>query len=70
MILCDRKNFIDCANGELMSIKKCKVVSLGDAASKARDAHNKGKTIALTTNGKIVSYIKHGKEVLSREEIR
>ena len=65
MIICDRQNFIDCANGDLLSIEKGKVLAMGDVASKAMEAHNKGEKIALTANGVIVSYIQNFKETLT-----
>lgn len=58
-IICDRKQFIDCANGDLLIVDKGVVKALGDGASAAMEAHEKGKRVYLTVNGVIVSSIKN-----------
>lgn len=62
-ITCDRQTFIDCANGDLLIVEKGVVKALGDAASSAMDAHNRGERVYLTVDGVIVSSIQNFKEV-------
>jgi len=62
-ITCDRQNFIDLANGNIMiRNSKAIITHLGDAASDAMEAHNNGKQIYLTINGNIVSSVYKGVE--------
>lgn len=67
-IICDRKAFIDCANGDLLCVEKGVVTALGDAASGAMEAHDRGKKVYLTVNGVIVSFIQKGIEKLIKED--
>lgn len=61
-ITCDRKAFIDCANGDLLIVEKGVIKALGDAASEAFEAHRKGERVYLTVDGVIVSTIQNYKE--------
>lgn len=62
-IVCDRQAFIDCAKGDLLIVEKGVVKALGDAASEAMDAHNRGERVYLTIDGVIVSSIQNFKEI-------
>lgn len=58
MIICDRQNFIDCVNGDLLiRDAQGRITHLGDAATDAVAAHNRGETVYLTVHGRIVSKI-------------
>lgn len=67
-VVCDRKAFIDCANGDLLCVEKGVITALGDAASEAMEAHDRGEKVYLTINGVIVSYIQKGIEKLIEED--
>ena len=67
-IICDRQAFIDCANGDLLCVEKGVVTALGDAASEAMGAHDRGEKVYLTINGVIVSFIQRGHEKLIKED--
>jgi hypothetical protein len=59
----DRQQFIDCVNGDLMTRNSCGVITqLGDVATKAVEAAERGETVALMVGGRIVSYVVEGKE--------
>lgn len=59
----DRQQFIDCVNGELLRRNASGVIThLGDAATAAVEAAERGERVWLTVRGKVVSYIENGKE--------
>lgn len=69
MIICDRQQFIDCVNGDLLERNAEGVITkLGDAASFALEAHEEGKRIFLTANGEIVTSIQKGIERLENKK--
>ena len=55
---CDRQQFIDGANGNLFTRNEKGIITqLGDAATHAIEAAERGKVVYLTVNGKVVSKI-------------
>lgn len=59
MIYCDRQQFIDCTNGDLMiRNSKAQITHLGDGASSAVEAAEKGEEVILTVKGKSFSRMK------------
>lgn len=63
-ITADRQQFMDCVNGNLMTRNSNgEVTQLGDAASHAVEAAERGETVWLTANGVVVSKIVNGIEV-------
>ena len=64
MILCNRQDFIDCVNGDLM-IRNSKgiITHLGDRAIDAVEASEKGEEVILTINGKEFSKIINKQEI-------
>ncbi|MFA5457539.1 MAG: hypothetical protein WC261_07930 [Synergistaceae bacterium] len=69
-VTCDRQAFIDCANGDLLIVEKGVVKALGDAASEAMEAHERGEKIYLTVDGVIVSTVQNFKEELIDDKDR
>ena len=63
-ILADRQQFIDCANGDLMTRnERGEITQLGDGATAAFEAAERGERVWLTVRGVVVSYIQDGVEV-------
>lgn len=63
-IVADRQQFMDCVNGDLMMRNAAgEVTQLGDAATHAVEAAERGETVWLTVGGRIVSKIENGQEV-------
>lgn len=55
-ILADRQQFIDCCKGDLLIRDDRGVVThLGDGATEALEAVERGETVGLTVSGKVVS---------------
>jgi len=68
-ILCDRQQFIDCANGDLMTRnEKGQITQLGDGAFNALEASIRGETVFLTVDGEIVSKIENYQEIAIKKE--
>jgi hypothetical protein len=65
MFRVDRQDFIDCYNGDLM-IRNSKgvITHLGDRASDAVDAAERGETVELLVRGKLFSKFINGREVI------
>lgn len=69
-ILCDRQQFIDCANGDLMTRnEKGEITQLGDAGHKALEAAINGETVYLTVDGEIVSKMEGYNEIAVKKEL-
>jgi hypothetical protein len=63
-MLCDRQQFIDGVNGFLMTRNEKGVITqLGDAATFAIEAAERGEIVYLTVNGKVVSKIVNFSEI-------
>ena len=63
-ILADRQQFIDCYHGNLLTVDDRGVITqLGDCASAAFKAAERGERVWLTVRGVIVSYFENGQEV-------
>ena len=64
MICVDRKQFIDCIKGNLLTRNSDAVITeLGDAATHAVEAAEKGEIVYLTINNFIVSKIVNQVEI-------
>lgn len=64
VIRADRQQFIDCVNGDLLSRDASgSVTQLGDAATHAVEAAERGELVILTVHGKDFSRIKDGQEI-------
>lgn len=64
MFRVDRQDFIDCYNGDLM-VRNLKgvITHLGDRASDAVKAAERGEVVELMVRGKVFSKFINGKEV-------
>ena len=50
-------------------MEKGVITALGDAASEAMDAHDRGEKVYLTVKGVVVSFIQKGHEKMIEEDI-
>lgn len=63
-IICDRQNFIDCVNGNLMVRNEKGIIThLGDKASEAVEATERGEEVILTVNNQRCSKIVNKQEI-------
>jgi len=70
MIVCDRKDFIDCCNGDLLINERGSVTCLGDRATAAVKASDEGHDVFLTHNGVIVSVMVDFSEMTYEDYLR
>ena len=63
MIICDRQDFIDYVNGDLMIRNRKGITHLGDRATMAFEASEKGEEVILTVNGIQFSKIINKQEI-------
>ena len=62
-ILADRQQFIDCVNGNLLTVENGEITRFGDKATAAVKAASRGETVWLTVGGEIVSKLTDGREI-------
>ena len=69
-VFADRKQFVDCCKGDLL-IRNAegRLTHLGDGASFAMEAAERGEPVFLTVNGVTVSVVVNGKESLYKESL-